>query len=191
MAQRSSYLEAARLMDEALLGLLQEKDLAFVTVKEVCARAGVSRSTFYLHYEGLPDLLDESLRLVLDHFQEGFGDSLADFRESASGLPKEDLLLVVPKYLVPYLEFVRDNKELFVALLANSGALKLDRVYARMLEHVISPILDRFGVSAKDQAFVTAFYMSGLMAVVEEWVRGGCHESPEHVAEIMRHCCNE
>ncbi len=106
-----------------------------------------------------------------------------------STLPKDDLILVVPKYLVPYLEFVRANKELFVALLANSGALELDRVYARMFEHVISPILDRFDVADEDRPFVMAFHMSGLMAIVNEWVRGGCRESPEHVAGVMRRCC--
>ena len=38
------------------------------------------------------------------------------------------------EYLVPYLKFVRDNKELFAALLANSGALKLDQAYVRTAE---------------------------------------------------------
>ena len=60
------------------------------------------------------------------------------------------------EYPAPYLEFARDNKELFAALLANSGALELDRVYARMLEHVISPVLERFDAAAGDRAFATS-----------------------------------
>lgn len=60
----SKYFATAARMDEALLELLGEKDLAFITVKAICTRAGVSRSTFYLHYETIGDLLDESLLYI-------------------------------------------------------------------------------------------------------------------------------
>lgn len=46
-------------MDEALLDLLQNKGAEFITVKEICKKAGVGRSTFYLHYQGVPDLVKE------------------------------------------------------------------------------------------------------------------------------------
>lgn len=49
----SKYFNTARRMDEALLSLLEEKDFAYITVREICARAGVNRSTFYLHYESM------------------------------------------------------------------------------------------------------------------------------------------
>lgn len=48
-------------MDEAFLELLGEKDFPYITVKEICSRAGVNRSTFYLHYETIEDLLAESV----------------------------------------------------------------------------------------------------------------------------------
>ena len=50
-------------MDEALLALLEKKDLPYITVKEICQQAGVNRSTFYLHYETIGDLLAESCLL--------------------------------------------------------------------------------------------------------------------------------
>lgn len=56
----SKYFATADRMDEALLKLLERKDLAYITVKEVCEVAGVNRSTFYLHYESMTDLLSES-----------------------------------------------------------------------------------------------------------------------------------
>ena len=53
-------------MDAAFLELLEEKDFAYITVKEICARAGVNRSTFYLHYETIADLLAESAQHIID-----------------------------------------------------------------------------------------------------------------------------
>lgn len=60
----SKYYETARLMDEALLVLLEKKDFAFITIKEICAKAGVNRSTFYLHYENTNDLLAETISMI-------------------------------------------------------------------------------------------------------------------------------
>lgn len=44
----TKYLNTARLMNEALLILLEKKNYEFITVKEICKKAGVNRSTFYL-----------------------------------------------------------------------------------------------------------------------------------------------
>ena len=42
----SKYFHTAERMDEALLSLLLEKDFEYITVKDVCARAGANRSPF-------------------------------------------------------------------------------------------------------------------------------------------------
>lgn len=47
----SKYFHTAERMDEALLSLLLEKDFEYITVKDICACAGVNRSTFYLQCE--------------------------------------------------------------------------------------------------------------------------------------------
>ena len=66
----SKYFNTALLMDEALLFLLEKKDFEFISVKEICDKAGVSRSTFYLHYENMNDLLVEALSLINKRFYD-------------------------------------------------------------------------------------------------------------------------
>lgn len=56
----SKYFNTAAFMDEALIALLEVKDLEYITVKEICEKAGVNRSTFYLHYETIDDLANEA-----------------------------------------------------------------------------------------------------------------------------------
>ena len=60
----SKYFNTALRMDEALIELLEKKDLEYITVKEICQQAGVNRSTFYLHYETISDLLRETMEMV-------------------------------------------------------------------------------------------------------------------------------
>lgn len=57
----TKYSNSARAMDEALIYLLNDKDYDYITIKEICKKAGVNRSTFYLHYENIDDLLKESV----------------------------------------------------------------------------------------------------------------------------------
>ena len=95
----SKYFLTASLMDEALLLLLQKKDFEFITVKELCKKAGVNRSTFYLHYETMDDLLLETMEKLNK-----------DFSASLLQREKEDFNLITPKFLKPYLEFVKKNR---------------------------------------------------------------------------------
>lgn len=64
----SKYFNTALLMDEALIRLLEVKDYEYITVKEICEKAGVNRSTFYLHYETVNDLLSECLENTKKRF---------------------------------------------------------------------------------------------------------------------------
>lgn len=64
----SKYFNTAIKMDKAFLDLLAEKDFEYITVKDICKKAGVNRSTFYLHYETIADLLDESVEYMLNGF---------------------------------------------------------------------------------------------------------------------------
>ena len=42
---------------EALIDLILEKPLVSITVKDICARADINRSTFYLHFKDVTDIL--------------------------------------------------------------------------------------------------------------------------------------
>ena len=52
----------------ALLGLLQEKSVDDITVKEVCEKADVSRATFYKHYKDCYDLLKQMEKCMLEKY---------------------------------------------------------------------------------------------------------------------------
>ena len=52
-------LFSQELLHQALLALLKEKPLNKITVRELCAKAGVNRTTFYNHYQSTEDILRE------------------------------------------------------------------------------------------------------------------------------------
>ena len=64
----SRYFKTAKEMDLALIALLKKKSFDYITVSELCKQAAVNRTTFYLHYENLNDLLCETAQYLLDDF---------------------------------------------------------------------------------------------------------------------------
>ena len=182
----SKYFATAARMDEAFLELIEKKDFAYITVKEICEKAGVNRSTFYLHYETVGDLLEESVQHIIDRFVEFMPYDTADFLKKLNECPIEELYLITPEYLTPYLSVIREHQRLMQTALAHAATLGLENSYAGLLRHVIGPILDRYGVQEADRGYLMAFYMKGLMAVIEQWLKNDCRDSVERIAGLMQ-----
>ncbi len=80
-------------------------------MKEICEEADVNRSTFYLHYETVGDLVDETTEMINKRFLSYFPQNERDISDALNGLRLGDLILVTGEYLIPYLRFIRDNKK--------------------------------------------------------------------------------
>ena len=163
---KSKYFATAARMDEAFLSLLEKKDLPYITVKEICQAAGINRSTFYLHYETVGDLLNECAGYLNRRFLDYMEHDSTAFVQKLRDCPREELYLITPEYLAPYLRYIRDNQRLFRTSLEHADVLRLEDSYAGLLRHVISPILDRYGVPEGDREYLMAFHLSGLMAII-------------------------
>lgn len=57
------------LLREALISLVAEKNFNSLTIQEVTDRAGLNRTTFYLHYTGLHELLEDCARTLFDQMR--------------------------------------------------------------------------------------------------------------------------
>lgn len=184
----SKYYQTAVKMDKAFLELLGHREFAYITVKEICKTAGVNRSTFYLHYETTADLLTESVEYMEEQFFSYMNKDAARFLEDIQSRPTDELYLITPTYLEPFLLFIKENKRLFATALKSSKALRLDAIYERMFRFVFSPILERYRVPEKDRPFIMSFYIHGLMAIIGSWISTDCAEAPEYIIHLMQQC---
>ena len=184
----SKYFATAVRMDEAFLKLLEKKDFAYITVKEICERAGVNRSTFYLHYETVSDLLAESARYIINQFIEAMAHDTAEFMARLQTRPLEELYLITPEYLAPYLNYIKEHRRVFRTTIEQAAVLGMNDAYLSLNRHVFTPILDRFHIPRSEQKYVMPFYINGLMGIVNEWLKEDCKDSIEHIIPVMRIC---
>lgn len=181
----SKYFNTAIKMDEAFMELLEEKDFEYISVKEICERAGVNRSTFYLHYETIGDLLEECISYMNEKFLEYFNQNAENFVGRIDVVDLKELYLVTPNYLIPYLEYIKEHQRIFLTAMKRSHALRLDDTYDRMFTHVFNPIMDRFSVSDKEKKYLLSFYMNGILAVIKTWILGNCDDDIDFMVKII------
>ena len=105
----SKYFNTAVRFNKALLSLLEKKAFEYISISEICEKAGVNRSTFYLHYENTSDLLRETIAYVLDNFSSYFSVDIKSVSTKFSNCDLQDLKFVNEKYLYPYLLFIKEN----------------------------------------------------------------------------------
>lgn len=183
----SKYFKSAEKMHNALITLLNKKDFELITVKEICDLAEVNRSTFYLHYDNSYDLLKETIEAVYKDFFSRFsedGNKEINLKEKSD----EELFLITPNYLMPYLEFVEDNRKLFFIMYEKNEMMGAEKTYEKWFKEIFGPILTRFGVSQEDQPFIMIFYLKGIIGIINEWLARDCKESKETIISIIQKC---
>lgn len=138
----SKYFNTALRMDEALITLLEKKDLEYITVKEICEKAGVNRSTFYLHYDTIGDLVNETAETVNERFLSYFPENGKSILNEMNNRELKDFVLITKEYLIPYLKFIKDNKQVYRAAFRNPASMQSNVRYGNLKKHVLYPILE-------------------------------------------------
>ena len=184
----SKYYNTALMMDRALIKLLEEKSLEYISVKEICERAGVNRSTFYLHYETISDLLEETAEYIHSLFLASFDRTPEQFILQIEQAPLSELVLVGDRYLRPYLQFVYDNRSVFKATMNNPVCMKAEKQLSDIKQYIIEPVLERFRIPKDIRNYWLAYYLSGIWAVIREWINRDCREDIRQIITVIESC---
>ena len=146
----------------ALLELMLEKGLDHITAKELAERAGIGRSTFYVHYESVYDALQE----IEDDFFEGMQRNTDLFRNEEF----DDRYFHVPHALtIAVLRFARENGLTLRALLGPHGEerfkYKIDRL---LLSDLATKAFEQgyLDVAPDEREAVSAFITNGHKALL-------------------------
>lgn len=181
----SKYFNTASLMDEALLILLEKKELDYITVNEICKQAGVNRSTFYLHYESTNDLLEECIENMNKNFFNSFAETYKDALNKIKSGGLEELNFITPKYLVPYLNYVKENTKIYKVAISKPHLMKSYEKFEQLYESIINPILDRFNLDNNKRKYVVNFYMKGIEAIINEWIKNDCKDDIDLIVNLL------
>ena len=143
-------------------------------------KAGVNRTTFYLHYENMNDLLAETISMI----NKRFISSLSSVEQC--DLSKE--VLTSEKFLRPYLNLIKEHKRAYKVIRQNGDLFNTREMFDGLYRTVFSPALSNFGVTEKEKRYVLSFYTQGTIAIIGEWINGDCKDDIDMIIElIMKH----
>ncbi len=158
---------------EALTELLQGKPLEQVSVKELCSRAGINRSTFYNHYGSQYDVLREMGNELLADISGELSDTRANDPES------------VERQVAQCFRSARDHAQLFLLLLDGSvDKTFADRLFSLpQIEALLGEALA--GCSEGERKMTIEFAIHGACALLVKWLGSGSPQSPEEEAALI------
>lgn len=183
----SKYFNTAAIMDEALLQILETKDYEYISVKEVCARAGVNRSTFYLHYESMDDLLNETIEMINNKFHASFQSNIK-ITNNILRKDKKELIFINETFLVPYLNFILKNKKLFLLQYKKPYIFNANQKFEEWNNDLFIPITTSFGIKKNIQNYFIRYFIDGIMAIIICWIENDCKEDINTIIDVIYKC---
>ncbi len=96
--------------------------------------------------------------------------------------------MITPKYLKPWLLFIKENKCLYKTVVKRYDALNLSKSLMPYLMSAIDPILNRHNVPTENKRYIMSFYFEGLNGMIKEWLNDDCKKDVEEVIKIITDC---
>ena len=181
----SKYFYTAQLMNQALMQLLEKKDIEFITVTEITKKAGVNRSTFYLHYENIYELLEETIKNLNEKFINSFNVQ-KPFRINSI----EDAFLITNDFLQPYLNFCKENRKVLKLINQKPQLFQNRESYQRMYNLIFYPAISQFLKDKNERIYFLEFYTHGVAAIVHKWLALDCVTPIEELIVLIKKCVN-
>lgn len=186
----SKYHHTALLMNQALLELLNQKDYNCISIKEICKKAGVNRSTFYLHYDNIHDLLQESIANIHKKFLSYFNNCPKHFVKQINDMTNADLILIKSNYLLPYLNYIKENCIIYQVSVKYPILMQSIAKYDLLNTEILFPIFKKFNIEEKANHYISAYYINGISAIVKEWIKKDCKDDINYICDVIIRCVN-
>lgn len=168
-------IKTKRAINTAFFKLLKEREINKITVSDLSKLADLGRGTFYLYYKDIYDLLDHIETEVLEEIGSLFDKALL------SDTPPDYL-----SFMQKTMEYIYKNKDVFDLLLNSKGSITFFEKLKTFFRNKELEERKHNGQSTEteyDQNEVT-FIVSGVVGIIQEWVRNGMIHPPKQMAQI-------
>ena len=158
--------ESIEAIEKAFILLLQERNFKEITVSDICKLTGLNRSTFYANYVDIYDLADKLRKKLEADFASLFSNNVNNAYLGGDGALRM-FTHIYENQLFYKTYFKLGYDEQHQILIYDTSRAEQD-FHGEYIDYHIE------------------FFRAGLNAIIKRWLAGGCQESPEIMAEIIR-----
>lgn len=159
MSRERIINQTKQLLKVSLMELLADKPLAKITVKELCEKADINRTTYYKYYIDIYDQMDKIENEII-----------ADMLEKLDAITVENVndrknrLIVITKIL----EYIESRREEFTTLLEKSEL----NFQHKLLSVIGGKIFDKLNAHNQKNAVRYIYIVNGSYGIIREWLKG-------------------
>jgi AcrR family transcriptional regulator len=161
-------IRSRELLRQALMRLASVKNFSSLTIQDVTSLAGLNRTTFYLHYGGLHELLEDCARTLFNQMRaEIYANKLIGDRHDAAAL-------------MPFVESVfrhlEQHEEFYRSMLGRKGDPLFRSLFQELLLKLIfEPIAhQKQGDLSNPQLEMNIrFFNAGFIGIASWWLEKG------------------
>lgn len=176
--QERRYRRTEALIQTGLTTLLQQKSIKEITVRELTDLIDINRSTFYLHYADIYDLLEQTEQRLFRQLKEAADENWSDPESSTHFFD----------FLKQTFSILSENAQLCSALMGPNGDIAFLRTIESIFYQKGVRTLRAFApkeLREQDLQYAMSFALAGCMGLVEQWLKNGCLETPNHMAKLL------
>lgn len=172
------YQENEWKIRSCFISLLGVTDIDHITVRMICEKTGIHRSTFYAHYEDIYDLLHKTEAAMN-----------AELYEELKGRMEKGDFYRDPAYFVRFLKFMEKHRTFYHACLKKRNSFPIAEGSEPLFEQVIRPSCMKNGITDEgEMLYYFTFYQAGITMIYKRWIDGGCKEPAEKIAALIVNC---
>ena len=173
--KNKQYLETDQRIQECLLELANENVVP--TISEICRRCSINRTTFYLHYVDIVELLGKIQEQIFHQFME-----------STEMSEQKVTFMSYQSYLL-FTRHVFSNQSFYRLFFRLNTEFPLKPRFEPMWSNIIRPYFLEHGIHDENVMLLRfVAYQSGFTISLRKWVEQGCKVSCEEMATILTEC---
>lgn len=163
-------------MQSVMLELMKYMEFEKITVKKICEKAQVNRSTFYAHFIDINDMLDKMEQTLREELLLSYQNG----NEESYVFSEHSFLL--------FLEHIKKHKYFYKVNLQTRKSFPLKLGYEKLWD-IIEPRCKEVGIFDKeDILYYFINFQAGFTMTLKHWVDTDCKISEKQLAEIIKNC---
>ena len=159
-----------RALEESLKRLLLTKPLNKITIADITSDCGISRMTFYYHFQDIYDLVEWACEE--DAARAIAGNKTADTWQT--GLLDTFLAL-------------RENKSFIASIYHDMSREQVERFLVPVVSDLVKSVVDehaaRRHVHEQDRDFIARFFAHALIGTVLDWIGRDMRDDPQQLGQ--------
>lgn len=169
MQEDLRFLKTKNKLYHALGELMKESSFDKITVSDIVRESGITRKTFYNHYQDKIDLVQEYQKELSENIQHNF-------------IQGNDFSHISIFQLARYLD---EQDYLLTALLSYNGSLEVQNIFRDTMEKYCKRLL-RLTITDPLQLEYQAVLSAGaIFSTIQHWLVTGKRIAPEELANIV------